>query len=145
MNLSVANVCMLISIIIFIATEHLGNWPFGNLLCKLYNIQSHIPNITYSLFQLALAVERYLTVGHPVIAGKWSKPLISNYLAGILWIVSFPLMVPVIMYAGTLDGTQLCTVDWPNSSTMRRNTQYILYLVIMDLAFHFQLFLLFAS
>ncbi|ODM89091.1 Somatostatin receptor type 5 [Orchesella cincta] len=100
MNLSVANVCMLISIIIFIATEHLGNWPFGNLL---------------------------------LIAGKWSKPLIAKYLAGVLWIVSFPLMVPVIMYADTLDigeNIQYCTVDWPDSSTMKGNTQYILYLVM---------------
>lgn len=46
---------------------------------------------------------RYLAVCHPINAPKWRTPLIAKVVALTAWTLSALLMVPIFMYANTLE------------------------------------------
>lgn len=66
--LSSSDMLLLLSLPFHTAAIALGNWPFGNFLCKTVSFLGVACN-TVSVFTLAaLAVTRYLTVVHPTWA-----------------------------------------------------------------------------
>ncbi|CAL8126372.1 unnamed protein product [Orchesella dallaii] len=144
-NLAIADECFLIGIPFLMVTAVLGYWPFGNFFCKAYFTTTGINQIASSMFLLIISADRYLAVCHPINALKWRTPLIAKLVALTAWILSALLMVPIFMYANTLelDDKINCNIFWPDSSTMNGEMMYISYTFVLGFAAPLTLILIF--
>ncbi|CAL8126332.1 unnamed protein product [Orchesella dallaii] len=144
-NLAIADECFLIGIPFLMVTAVLGYWPFGNFFCKAYFTTTSINQITSSMFLLVMSADRYLAVCHPINAPKWRTPLIAKVVALTAWTLSALLMVPIFMYANTLelDDKINCNIFWPESSTMSGEMIFIIYSFVLGFATPLTLILIF--
>ncbi|ODM97955.1 Somatostatin receptor type 4 [Orchesella cincta] len=144
-NLAIADECFLIGIPFLMVTAVLGYWPFGNFFCKAYFTTTSINQITSSMFLLVMSADRYLAVCHPINAPKWRTPLIAKVVALTAWTLSALLMVPIFMYANTLeiDAKINCNIFWPESSTMSGEMIFIIYSFVLGFATPLTLILIF--
>lgn len=58
LNLAFADEFFLIGVPILIYTMHLGEWIFGDYLCKLYMISTSITQFTSSIFLVIMSADR---------------------------------------------------------------------------------------
>lgn len=60
LNLAIADECYLIGIPFLIATAHMGDWMFGQAVCKIYMVSTSITQFTSSIFLLIMSADRYI-------------------------------------------------------------------------------------
>lgn len=60
LNLAIADECYLIGIPFLIATVYIGDWMFGQTLCKIYMVSTSITQFTSSIFLLIMSADRYI-------------------------------------------------------------------------------------
>lgn len=60
LNLAFADECFLIGIPFLLTTMHLGEWTFGQTMCKAYMISTSITQFTSSIFLFIMSADRYL-------------------------------------------------------------------------------------
>lgn len=60
LNLAIADECYLIGIPFLIATVHIGDWIFGQAICKIYMVSTSITQFTSSIFLLIMSADRYI-------------------------------------------------------------------------------------
>lgn len=60
LNLAIADECYLIGIPFVIATVHIGDWIFGQAICKIYMVSTSITQFTSSIFLLIMSADRYI-------------------------------------------------------------------------------------
>ncbi|XP_035704901.1 somatostatin receptor type 5 [Folsomia candida] len=143
-NLAIADECFLVGIPFLMTTATLGYWPFGNIVCKAYFTSTSINQITSSMFLLIMSADRYLAVCHPISAPKWRTPLIAKTVALTAWTLSALLMVPIFMYANTLeiDNKVNCNIFWPESGSLNMSGEMIFIIYSFVLGFAIPLFLI---
>lgn len=92
--LSTSDILLLLSLPFQTAAIALGNWPFGNFLCKSVSFLGVACN-TVSVFTLAaLAVTRYLTVVHPSWTYRSRTKRWLQVSAVLLWAPAVALAAP---------------------------------------------------
>jgi hypothetical protein len=135
-NLAVADECFLIGIPFLIATISLQFWPFGNTMCKLYMTTTSINQFTSSIFLTIMSADRYVAVCHPISSPKIRTPFVSKIVSLTAWSASALLMVPVFMYASTLDkdSENSCNILWPETEMLGGQTAFTLYSFILGFA-----------
>ncbi|XP_049762956.1 somatostatin receptor type 2-like [Schistocerca cancellata] len=134
-NLAVADECFLIGIPFLLITINLGNWPFGDVMCKVYMTTTSINQFTSSIFLTIMSADRYIAVCHPISSPKIRTPLISKVVSLMAWTASALLMVPVIMYARTLaQEPNSCNIIWPESGNLSGQTAFTLYSFVLSFA-----------
>jgi len=135
-NLAVADECFLIGIPFLFATMFLEFWPFGNAMCKVYMTTTSINQITSSIFLTIMSADRYVAVCHPISSPRIRTPFISKIVSLTAWTVSALLMVPVFMYASTMESadTNSCNILWPESENVSGQTAFTLYSFILGFA-----------
>ncbi|EDO40231.1 predicted protein, partial [Nematostella vectensis] len=112
--------------------ENRYQWPFGYALCKF------IPPLTYtfttasSAFLLAVSLERYRAVVHPLRGKVTTKQLKLTVLA--IWVLSFLVTFPLNTYMSTAEkgGKVVCTDAWP---TRHLEQVYFVLLFLIQFAF----------
>lgn len=132
LNLAIADMCFLIGIPFLITTMYLGEWKFGNGVCKAYLISTSITQFTSSLFLFIMSADRYVAVCHPIASPRYRTPAISKVISILAWITSAFLMLPVMLYANTIDTDHTqkasCIIEWPESEAPGGSgTAFILY------------------
>ncbi|CAB3380501.1 Hypothetical predicted protein [Cloeon dipterum] len=135
-NLAVADECFLIGIPFLIATISLESWPFGTTMCKLYMTSTSINQFTSSIFLTIMSADRYVAVCHPISSPKIRTPFVSKVVSLTAWSASALLMVPIFMYANTVekDDENSCNILWPETETLGGQTAFTLYSFVLGFA-----------
>lgn len=116
LNLAIADECFLIGIPFIIATMNLSQWPFGTIMCKAYMVSTSITQFTSSIFLLVMSTDRYIAICHHVSSPKYRTPTVSRIVAAVAWITSALIMLPIMMYANTVEfrpNVYTCHILWP--------------------------------
>lgn len=109
-NLAVSDLSMAVVCVTFTLYATLyGNWPFGNLMCKLVNYVQNV-SVSVSIFTLvAIGLDRYVAIIYPL------KPRMTGSLTLMIimltWTVSCLFALPSAVFPRTLeeDGIRYCT------------------------------------
>ncbi|XP_053953653.1 somatostatin receptor type 2-like [Anastrepha ludens] len=137
LNLAIADECFLIGIPILLYTMRIGSWQFGDIVCKAYMVSSSITQFTSSIFLLIMSADRYVAVCHPISSPQFRTPFVSKLVSGIAWLTSVLLMLPVIMFANTVqsnDNHETCNIKWPEAQNTQSGTTFILYTLTLGFA-----------
>uniref|UniRef100_A0A182MJP8 G-protein coupled receptors family 1 profile domain-containing protein n=1 Tax=Anopheles culicifacies TaxID=139723 RepID=A0A182MJP8_9DIPT len=146
LNLAIADQCFLIGIPFLITTMHLGEWTFGNAMCKAYMVSTSITQFTSSIFLFIMSADRYIAVCHPISSPRFRTPLVSKVVSAIAWTASALIMLPVMLYAHTIDrekGKMSCNIKWPSETGANSGSTFTLYSLILGFAIPLTLILMF--
>ncbi|XP_067013470.2 somatostatin receptor type 5-like [Anabrus simplex] len=135
-NLAIADECFLIGIPFLLTTMSFQYWPFGYFMCKAYMTTTSINQFTSSIFLTIMSADRYIAVCHPISSPKVRTPVISKVVSLTAWLASAMLVVPVFMYASTMDRENVisCNILWPESEHISGQTAFTLYSFILGFA-----------
>uniref|UniRef100_A0A914X9Z4 G-protein coupled receptors family 1 profile domain-containing protein n=1 Tax=Plectus sambesii TaxID=2011161 RepID=A0A914X9Z4_9BILA len=81
-----------------IMDQVLGFWMFGTAACKLFRLLEHIGKIFSTFILVALSVDRYFAVCHPVYTQIRAKRTVYGILLS-LFALTFTLLGPMLYYA----------------------------------------------
>ncbi|EDV94260.1 somatostatin receptor type 2 [Drosophila grimshawi] len=134
LNLAIADECFLIGIPFLLYTMQVGNWPFGNYMCKAYLVSTSVTQFTSSIFLLIMSADRYIAVCHPISSPRYRTPFVSKLVSAVAWTTSVLLMLPVILFASTVEsapGHISCSIEWPEAQS---DSVFILYSLVLGFA-----------
>ncbi|XP_002008619.3 somatostatin receptor type 2 [Drosophila mojavensis] len=134
LNLAIADECFLIGIPFLLYTMQVGNWPFGNYMCKAYLVSTSVTQFTSSIFLLIMSADRYIAVCHPISSPRYRTPFVSKVVSAVAWTTSVLLMLPVILFASTYESEPnhfTCSINWPEAFNIQSETAFILYSLIL--------------
>ncbi|XP_022217678.2 somatostatin receptor type 2 [Drosophila obscura] len=137
LNLAIADEFFLIGIPFLLYTMQVGNWSFGDYMCKAYMVSSSITSFTSSIFLLIMSADRYIAVCHPISSPRYRTPFVSKLVSAFAWMTSVLLMLPVILFASTVpakNGLLTCNIEWPDTQNLDSDTTFILYSVVLGFA-----------
>ncbi|XP_053689980.1 somatostatin receptor type 2-like [Sabethes cyaneus] len=146
LNLAIADQCFLIGIPFLITTMHLGEWTFGNGMCKAYMVSTSITQFTSSIFLFIMSADRYIAVCHPISSPRFRTPLVSKIVSFLAWTASVVIMLPVMLYANTIQrdkGKLSCNIVWPSENASNTGSSFTLYSLILGFAVPLSLILMF--
>ncbi|XP_053660138.1 nociceptin receptor-like [Anopheles marshallii] len=146
LNLAIADQCFLIGIPFLITTMHLGEWTFGNAMCKAYMVSTSITQFTSSIFLFIMSADRYIAVCHPISSPRFRTPLVSKVVSAIAWTASALIMLPVMLYANTIGREKdkvSCNIMWPSETGANSGSTFTLYSLILGFAIPLTLILMF--
>uniref|UniRef100_A0AAG5DNX5 G-protein coupled receptors family 1 profile domain-containing protein n=1 Tax=Anopheles atroparvus TaxID=41427 RepID=A0AAG5DNX5_ANOAO len=146
LNLAIADQCFLIGIPFLITTMHLGEWTFGNAMCKAYMVSTSITQFTSSIFLFIMSADRYIAVCHPISSPRFRTPLVSKVVSALAWTASALIMLPVMLYANTIQREKdkmSCNIMWPSETGANSGTTFTLYSLILGFAIPLTLILMF--
>lgn len=134
-NLAIADECFLVGIPFLVTTMSLGVWTFGKFMCKAYMTTTSINQFTSSIFLFIMSADRYIAVCHPISSPKLRTPFISKIVSATAWLTSALFMVPVFLYANTMEtqsGQISCNIYWPDNHGGQ--TTFTLYSFVLGFA-----------
>ncbi|XP_041564155.1 galanin receptor type 3 [Drosophila elegans] len=137
LNLAIADECFLIGIPFLLYTMQVGNWSFGNYMCKAYMVSTSITSFTSSIFLLIMSADRYIAVCHPISSPRYRTPFVSKLVSAFAWMTSVLLMLPVILFASTVqssNGKVSCNIEWPDTQNSHTDSTFILYSLVLGFA-----------
>ena len=143
LNLAIADELFVIGIPFLMITSWLGFWPFGSFMCKIYMIMTSLNQFTSSLILTIMSADRYIAVCHPISSPKLRTHMISKLVSITAWTISGIMIVPVFMYASTLEvyGEVNCNIFWPD----HLQTAFTLYTFIITFGIPVIFFVIFYS
>ncbi|XP_047466322.1 B2 bradykinin receptor-like [Mugil cephalus] len=96
------------------------DWPFGGGLCKMVNVFI-IMNAYSSVYSLVLiSIDRYLALVFPLSHERLRRPLLAKVGCLVVWVLSFLLSVPYLIYRDAItypSNITKCTINYPNDAT----------------------------
>lgn len=137
LNLAIADECFLIGIPFLITTMQVGEWTFGKAMCKAYMVSTSITQFTSSIFLFIMSADRYIAVCHPISSPRYRSPFVSRIVTAVAWTTSALLMLPVMLYATTIEKDNkmiTCNIEWPADNENGSGTTFILYSLILGFA-----------
>ncbi|XP_023159475.1 somatostatin receptor type 2 [Ceratitis capitata] len=137
LNLAIADECFLIGIPILLYTMQIGSWQFDDYVCKAYMVSTSITQFTSSIFLLIMSADRYIAVCHPISSPRYRTPFVSKLVSGFAWLTSVLLMLPVILFANTVQSNEdhvSCNIKWPEAQNTQSGTTFILYTLTLGFA-----------
>lgn len=144
-NLAIADECFLIGIPFLIVTMSMEFWPFGNVMCKVYMTTTSVNQFTSSIFLMIMSADRYIAICHPISSSKVRTAYVSKIVSVTAWTFSIILMIPVIMYASTMDkgSVKSCNIIWPENDLFSGQTAFTLYSFVLGFAIPLMLIFVF--
>lgn len=104
-----------------------------------------------------MSADRYIAVCHPVSSTRYRSPFVAKIVAGIAWTTSAIIMLPVMLYANTIEKDSkkmTCNIEWPQenetgmgggTSGTFESTSFTLYSLVLGFAIPLSLILTFYS
>ncbi|CAD6196951.1 unnamed protein product [Caenorhabditis auriculariae] len=132
-DLLVAIFCILQNMIHIVGFDH-GNWPLGELLCKMYLMVLHLVPCTSVGILVCVSLEKYIAVLHPLTAMKVLTNRLRMIVTIAIWMISLSLNLPFFFRAKlyTFHEHAACTrTPMPFWITMSFFIWYIIPLIVL--------------
>ncbi|XP_051532376.1 probable G-protein coupled receptor 25 [Myxocyprinus asiaticus] len=110
LNLALADLVFVLTLPLWAIAAGYREWPFGELLCKISSFIIAVNRFSNIIFLTCMSVDRYLAVVRLMDSQFLRSTKCAQITCGIVWIVSFLLGIPSLVYRGLTDGT-LCSED----------------------------------
>lgn len=116
LNLAMADELYILGIPFIGTNSVLSYWPYGEFLCKVSMTADGISQFASTFCLTLMSIDRFLAVVFPIRSAKWRKPKVAMILSGLVWVVSFLVVLPVTVYANVQEKFNTCNITWPNPS-----------------------------
>uniref|UniRef100_A0A667Z6G2 Somatostatin receptor 5 n=1 Tax=Myripristis murdjan TaxID=586833 RepID=A0A667Z6G2_9TELE len=130
LNLALADELYILGIP-FLGTQGvLSYWPYGEFLCKVCMTADAMSQFSSIFCLTVMSIDRYLAVVHPIRSAKWRRPQVAKVFNVMVWVVSFLVVLPVMIYSDVQDWFNSCNISWPEPQDLW-STAFILYTSIL--------------
>ncbi|KAG9328570.1 hypothetical protein JZ751_025332 [Albula glossodonta] len=113
LNLAIADELFMLGLPFLAVQNALLYWPFGSFMCRLVMTVDGINQFTSIFCLTVMSIDRYLAVVHPIRSSKWRKPQVAKAVNVTVWVVSFIVVLPVVIFADVLKDEGNCNIIWP--------------------------------
>ncbi|KAL6110412.1 sstr5 [Pungitius sinensis] len=126
LNLAVADELYIIGLPFLTTQNVLSYWPFGSFLCRVVMTADSMNQFTSIFCLTIMSIDRYLAVVHPISSTKWRHPRVAKVVSTAVWVVSFVVVLPVVIFSDVQDTFNSCNMNWPEPKNVW-STAFILY------------------
>uniref|UniRef100_A0A8D3ECK1 G-protein coupled receptors family 1 profile domain-containing protein n=2 Tax=Scophthalmus maximus TaxID=52904 RepID=A0A8D3ECK1_SCOMX len=130
LNLALADELYILGIPFLGTNSVLSYWPYGDFFCKVYMTADTMSQFSSTFCLTVMSIDRYLAVVYPIRSSKWRKPQVAKVFNGMVWVVSFLIVLPVTIYAHVQDEFNACNISWPDPNDLW-SIVFILYTSIL--------------
>ncbi|KAJ8363214.1 hypothetical protein SKAU_G00120450 [Synaphobranchus kaupii] len=113
LNLAIADELFMLGLPFLAAQNALLYWPFGSFMCRLVMTVDGINQFTSIFCLTVMSIDRYLAVVHPIRSSRWRRPPVAKAVNVTVWVVSFVVVLPVVIFADVLEDEGTCNIIWP--------------------------------
>ncbi|KAL2101385.1 hypothetical protein ACEWY4_003146 [Coilia grayii] len=111
LNLAIADELFMLGLPFLAMQVALHSWPFGSLMCRVVMTVDVINQFTSIFCLTVMSIDRYLAVVHPIRSSRWRRPQVAKAVNATVWLLSFTVGLPVVVFAGMRQGN--CNIIWP--------------------------------
>ncbi|XP_036377868.1 somatostatin receptor type 5-like [Megalops cyprinoides] len=126
LNLAIADELFMLGLPFLAVQNALLYWPFGSFMCRLVMTVDGINQFTSIFCLTVMSIDRYLAVVHPIRSSKWRKPQVAKAVNVTVWVVSFVVVLPVVIFADVLKEEGNCNIIWPEPADIWK-AAFIIY------------------
>ncbi|XP_054891194.1 somatostatin receptor type 5-like [Poeciliopsis prolifica] len=130
LNLAVADELYILGIPLIGTNSALSYWPFGNFLCKVSMTADGMSQFASTFCLTLMSIDRFLAVVYPIRSARWRKPQVAKILNGLVWVISFLMVLPLTIFSDVQEKFHTCNISWPDPSETW-SLAFILYTSIM--------------
>lgn len=140
LNLAFADLVFVLTLPLWaVSASHHFEWPFGEAMCKISSFIIAVNRFSNIFFLTCMSVDRYLAVVRLMDAQFLRSTYCVQITCGVVWIVSFLLGIPSLVYRKMMDD-QLCSEDSESSFVQGMNLltiflTFLLPVVILGLCY----------
>ncbi|XP_004558518.1 somatostatin receptor type 5 [Maylandia zebra] len=131
LNLAVADELYILGIPFIGTNSVLSYWPFGEAVCKISMTADAMSQFASTFSLTLMSIDRFLFVVYPVRSVKWRKPRLAKITSCIVWVVSFLIVLPVIIFSSVQEDFKTCNMSWPEPHDVW-SAVFILYTSILS-------------
>lgn len=126
LNLALADELFMLGLPFLAVQNAVSYWPFGSLMCRLVMTVDGINQFTSIFCLTVMSVDRYLAVVHPVKSCRWRRPQVAKVVNASVWLLSFLVVLPVVIFSDVPHGMNTCHIEWPEPASVWR-ASFIIY------------------
>ncbi|KAJ8392591.1 hypothetical protein AAFF_G00074690 [Aldrovandia affinis] len=126
LNLAIADELFMLGLPFLAMQNALLYWPFGSFMCRLVMTVDGINQFTSIFCLTVMSIDRYLAVVHPIRSSTWRKPRVAKVVNVTVWVVSFIVVLPVVVFADVLKDEGNCNIIWPEPAYIWK-ASFIIY------------------
>lgn len=130
LNLAMADELYILGIPFLGTNSVLSYWPYGDFFCKVCMTADAMSQFASTFCLTVMSIDRYLAVVHPIRSAKWRKPQVAKIFNGMVWVVSFLVVLPVTIYSHVQEELNTCNITWPEPRELW-SIVFILYTSIL--------------
>ncbi|TMS15459.1 somatostatin receptor type 5 isoform X1 [Larimichthys crocea] len=130
LNLALADELYILGIPFLGTNSVLSYWPYGNFFCKVYMTADTMSQFASTFCLTVMSIDRFLAVVHPIRSAKWRKPQVAKIFNTMMWVVSFLIVLPVMIYTHVQEEFNTCNITWPEPHELW-SIAFILYTSIL--------------
>ncbi|XP_033999625.1 somatostatin receptor type 5-like isoform X1 [Trematomus bernacchii] len=130
LNLALADELCILGIPFLGTSGVLSYWPYGDFFCKVYMTADAMSQFSSIFCLTVMSIDRYMAVVHPGRSANWRKPQVAKILNGMVWVVSFVVVLPVTIYSHVQEDFNTCNITWPEPHNLWA-IAFILYTSIL--------------
>nr|XP_020471991.1 somatostatin receptor type 5-like [Monopterus albus] len=113
LNLALADELYILGIPFLGTNSALSYWPYGDFLCKVCMTADAMSQFTSTFCLTMMSIDRYLAVVYPIRSTRWRRPQVAKVFTGVVWVVSFLIVLPVTIYSHVQKEFNTCNITWP--------------------------------
>ncbi|XP_039979419.1 somatostatin receptor type 5-like [Xiphias gladius] len=113
LNLALADELYILGIPFLGTNSALSYWPYGDFFCKVCMTADTMSQFSSTFCLTVMSIDRYLAVVYPIRSAKWRKPQVAKVFNGMVWVVSFLIVLPVTIYSHVQEEFNTCNISWP--------------------------------
>lgn len=113
LNLAVADELYILGIPFIGTNNTLSYWPYGNFLCKVCMTSDGMSQFASTFCLTLMSIDRFFAVAYPIRSAKWRKPQVAKIFSGLVWVVSFLMVLPLTIFSKVQENFNTCNISWP--------------------------------
>ncbi|XP_032712151.1 leukotriene B4 receptor 1 [Lontra canadensis] len=127
LNLALADLAVLLTAPFFLYSVAQGAWGFGLFGCRLFHYTCGVSMYASVLLITAMSLDRSLAVALPFVSQKVRTKAVAWWVLASIWVMSFLLAIPVIMYRNVSLRQDNQTRCFPTYSSERAKAFHLLF------------------